>query len=87
MNVVEGMRSAQFTIHHDSVQEDSEKISQSIKYKLDKRSAIDLAEGGLIGYFKPEENNNRFEFPAKTGGKLQKYPQELIDSGFTHLRY
>ena len=85
LNVVEGMRSARLTIHHDSVQEDSEKISQSIEYKLDKESAIDLAEGGLIGYFKPEENNNRLEFPAKTGGKLQKYPQELIDSGFTHL--
>mgnify|MGYP000963756860 FL=1 len=88
LNVVEGMRSAQFTIHHDSVREDSEKISQSIKYKLDKKSAIDLAEGGLIGYFKPEENDNRLEFPAISGGKygeLQKNPQGLIDSGFTHL--
>lgn len=88
LNVVEGMRSAQFTIHHDSVQEDSEKISQSIKYKLDKKSAIDLAEGGLIGYFKPEENDNKLEFPAISGGKygkLQKNPQGLIDSGFTHL--
>ena len=88
LNVVEGMRSAQFTIHHDSVQEDSEKISQSIKYKLDNKSAIDLAEGGLIGYFKPEENDNRLEFPAISGGKygkLQKNPQGLIDSGFTHL--